>query len=79
MTQTEHESSVHEMSLHEMSAIIEQVAMNKSSLELKNILQSTQSLQLFTLIKQKVFEKVKKMPISMDWAMRPCGSIKREE
>jgi len=53
-----HEMSLHEMSLHEISAIIEQVAMNKSSLELKNILQSTQSLQLFTMIKQKLFRKV---------------------
>ncbi len=42
---------------------MEQVASSKSSRLMKNTLQNTQRLQLFTkILKQKVFTKVIKMP-----------------
>ncbi len=55
-----------------------QVALNKTRLVLKIILQNTQTLQLFTKItKSKVFTKV---PSWMAWVQRPSGVIKiREE
>ncbi len=52
------------------TTIIEQVALNKSSLLQKNILQNTQTLQLFT--------KVIKMPSWQAWAQRKSGLIERE-
>jgi hypothetical protein len=53
------------------------VAWNKSSLILKNILQNTQTLQLFKLnIKKKVFTKVPKMPIWKGLVERSGGLLK---
>ncbi len=50
--------------------LLEQVVLNKSSLLQKNILQNTQTLQLFA--------KVMKIPCWQAWAQRPSGLIERE-
>ncbi len=50
---------------------IEQVALNKSRILLDNILQNTQKLQLFKMIKQKVFVNVlKNAKLYMNWVMK---------
>ncbi len=55
--------------------VIEQVALNKSSLLLKIEKQNTQTLQLFTK-KSKIFTKIIKMASWEAWVKRPSGLIK---
>ncbi len=53
------------------SSKIEQVALNKSRIILDNILQNTQKLQLFKMIKQKLFANVfKNANLYLNWAMK---------
>jgi hypothetical protein len=59
---------------------IELVASNKSGLLLKNILQKTQTLQLFTkIIKTVIIYKSNKNDKPEGQLMRPCGLIQRGE
>jgi hypothetical protein len=58
--------------------MIEQAAWYKSSSLLKNILQNTQTLQLFTkIIETETLTKVFKMPSRKAWAQRSSCLIKR--
>jgi len=58
--------------------MIEQVARNKSSLLLKNIIKNTQKHHnyLQQILKQKVFTKAIKMPGWWAWVERPSGLLK---